>query len=388
MTTTVKRSAPLSTGGQVLLIAAGAGLTGASYGLVRLAYGLYLPDVQAELGLDTDTAGFVSGGSSIVFCVAAALGLLLAVKHPKLLVIGAALTAGLGALGLAFSVDAGMFAVFAVISSAGAGFASPVMVSVLQRNIRSETVGQAQMIVNAGTGPGLALTGILALLLLPDWRLAWGIAGVFTVIVAAIVLVLDGDREPRAQVTRQAGLSTRWLRAHGWLILASILLGIGTGVVWTYGRSLLVDAGADDVVSVLAWMALGVGGAAVIVTARWMAGLRPRTTWVLSLSAVTVATAGMALVPTNAVLALLAFVVFGWGYIASAGAVIVWTTQIDAARAPAGTALLFIVIVFGQAVGASLAGIIVVGSGYLVTFLIAAVVSLAAAAVVYLQRSE
>lgn len=251
----VKETPVLPARSQIVLIAASTAVVAAAYGLVRLAYGLMLPDVQAELGLDTDTAGLISSGVSIVFCVAALIGLFVASRNARMLVVFA----------------------------------------------------------------------------------------------------------------------------------AALLIGIGSGTVWTYGRSLMVDAGANDLVSILAWIALGVGGTVVIVTARWTDRLRPRSAWTVATVVTGAATAALAVLPTVPVLALVAFAVFGWGY---CGTLIVWTVQIDPARAPAGTSLLFIVLIFGQGVGVGVAGFIAVSAGYLAAFLVAAAVSFVAGLIVYVKRPE
>ncbi|MFA7499264.1 MAG: hypothetical protein WCY76_11350, partial [Leucobacter sp.] len=86
----VKETPVLPARSQIVLIAASTAVVAAAYGLVRLAYGLMLPDVQAELGLDTDTAGLISSGASIVFCVAALIGLFVASRNARMLVVFAA----------------------------------------------------------------------------------------------------------------------------------------------------------------------------------------------------------------------------------------------------------------------------------------------------------
>jgi predicted MFS family arabinose efflux permease len=161
---------------------------------------------------------------------------------------------------------------------------------------------------------------------------------------------------------------------------------MGAGAVWTYARNLLVDAGADSSVSVLAWIALGLGGAIVIFTARWTDRLSPRSAWTMAAVVASFAISVFALLPTQPVVVIVSCVVFGWSYIVCCGDLILWTTQIDAARAPAGTAVLFIVLILGQAVGAGIAGSISVAAGYLAAFLVAAVLTLAAAFVVYLKK--
>jgi len=356
---------------------AGTALVAATYGLVRLAYGLFLPDVQDELGLGVAAAGAISGGASVVYCAGALLGFFAAARHARLLVVGAALTAAIGAFGMAAAPSGEVFGAFAIAGSAGAGLASPALVAVLQRNPSTRRSPRAQTIVNAGTGPGLVITGLLALLLLPNWRLAWVIAAVFTLVVAGILIVADRP-DSAAPPARQSLPPRSWFAAHRRVLAAALLLGCGSAAVWNYGRTLLVQSGAGATVSVAAWVSLGAGSTAVIVTARWMGDRGPRAGWAITAGTVAVASAALVAVPNSALLALIACAAFGWGYTAATGALIAWTADIDPARAPSGTALLFITTTLGQAMGAGAVGALIPVVGYPIAFLGAALVSAAA----------
>ena len=357
---------------------AGTGLIAATYGLVRLAYGLLLPDMQAELGLDVATAGVVSAGASVVYCVGALVGFLVAARRARALVVASTLSAAVGACGMAAAAGAGSFAVFAVLSSGGAGLASPALVALLQRNPSTRQRPGAQAVVNAGTGPGLVAAGLLALVLLPNWRLAWVIAAVVTVAAAASVLVADQEDEEALPVRRPLPPPS-WFTAHWRVLAAALLMGCGSAAVWNYGRSMLVQAGVGAAVSVTAWIALGAGGAAVVLTARWLERRRPPEAWVLTTGTVAVTSAALAAAPGSVPLALAACAAFGWGYTAASGSLIAWTAQIDRARAPAGTALLFITLILGQALGAVAVGALIPVAGYAPAFLVASLASAAAA---------
>ena len=287
---------------------------------------------------------------------------------------------------MAASYQTAAFATFAMVSSAGAGFASPGLVSIVRRNVTGRKNNRSQAIVNAGTGPGLVAAGILALVLLPNWRLAWFLVAAGTLVIAAAVLILD--RGPQ-QDGREGDFSgplippRSWFGAHRQVILAAVLLGIGSAAVWNYGRTLLVQAGVNDQASITAWVALGLGGTAAIGTAHWMSDLLPRTAWSITTSTVAAASAGLGLAPNAAIAALLACAAFGWGYTAGTGALIAWTTHIDADRAPAGTSLLFVILVLGQALGAAAVGMAISSAGFIVAFLSASVIALLAAAAPY-----
>jgi predicted MFS family arabinose efflux permease len=378
----VKRSFSLR---QRVFLVSGLGLIAATYGLVRLAYGLFLPDVQRDLGLSSGAAGWISSGASVLYCVGALVGFLLAARVPRVLVLAAAIVAGAGALGMATAPDSTVFGVSSVIGSAGAGLASPALVRLVAQQVPEAVQGRAQSIVNAGTGPGLVGAGVLALVLLPDWRAAWAVSGVFALAVGGALLAASrgggGGGGVRTQPAAPARHPDRaWVLAHRGVIALALLFGAGSAVVWTYGRSALVDAGAPVAASVSAWIALGIGGAAVVLTARWSSRLRAATTWTATTGAVAVTVVVLGVWPQSTVAALLACAVFGWGYTAATGALITWTTEIDPDRAAAGTSVLFVALVLGQAAGSALAGALVGSVGTVMAFVAGAVVTAVGAA--------
>jgi hypothetical protein len=386
------------------LVAAGTALIAVTYGLVRLAYGLYLPEMQADLGFDSGVAGTVSSGGSLAYVAGAVAGFAAAGRHSRALVVAAGATAGIGAAGMAVAPEVVPFALAAVLGSAGAGLASPALVRVLQRGLDAGRQAGAQTVVNAGTGPGLVAAGLLAFALLPDWRLAWLAAAGGAIAAAGAVLVLDrrassarslvvdGAGTARADAARPSGAADpgpagsrgllpprSWFVAHRWVLLAALLAGAGSAGVWNYGRTLLVDAGVTAELSVGAWVCLGAGGTAVIVTARPLARLAPGAVWTLTLTVMAAGTAGVVTLPGVVPVAFVACAAFGWAYTAATGALIAWTAEIDAERAASGTALLFVLLVAGQAVGAVVLGALVGAAGYGTAFLLAALAALLAA---------
>ncbi|TCU83836.1 putative MFS family arabinose efflux permease [Curtobacterium sp. PhB25] len=360
-----------------VFLGSGLALIAATYGLVRLAFGLFLPDVQRDLGLRPDAAGWVSSGASAMYCVGAVVGFLVAARVPRVLVAAAAGVAGVGALAMAAAPGPWSFGIAAVVASTGAGLASPALVQLVSRAVPGSVQGTAQAVVNSGTGPGLIAAGALALVLLPDWRTAWAWSGVFALVVGVVLLVVS--RGSGSGGDRPTAPGTAWFAVHRRVIALALLFGAGSAVVWTYGRSALVDAGAPVAVSVSAWIALGVGGAAVAVTARWTSGLRARTLWAVTAGAVAVAVVALGTAPQSTAVAMLACAVFGWGYTAATGALIAWTTELDAARSSAGTSMLFVALVLGQAVGSAASGALVGTAGYAATFVVGALVTAASA---------
>ncbi|WIA96221.1 MFS transporter [Curtobacterium sp. MCBA15_004] len=367
-----------------VLIGSGLGLIAATYGLVRLAYGLFLPDVQRDLGFGADVAGAVSAGGSVLYCVGAVAGSVLAGRAARALAAVAALIAGVGALVMAASTSTLVFGTAAVVASAGAGIASPALVRLVGDRVEHAALPRAQAVVNSGTGPGLVAAGVLALVLLPDWRTAWTTAGILTLVVGGVLVSAAGsarDTAGRGPSTGPAGPDRWWLVAHALPMAVALAFGAGSAVVWTYGRTALVEAGVGSALSVGAWVALGAGGALVAVTARWTSPPPARRQWALTAAVAGAAVLVLGLAPAVVPVSLAACAVFGWGYTAATGALIAWTTEVDRTRAPVGTSALFVLLVAGQALGAAVAGTVLGTLGTAGTFVAAAAVVLAAALV-------
>lgn len=272
----MKRSLSSASSHDTSLVVAATCFIAATYGLVRLAYGLFLPDVQASLGLTTATAGAVSSAASVAYCVGALCGSA-AGRRRRVLVAAALTTAVAGSLGMATASGVASFATAAVVASTSAGLASPALVAVVQHHLDGPRGDRAQGVVNSGTGPGLVAAGVLAAALSPDWRTAFVVSAAVSAAAGLAVLLLDGPRGARA---RTQGPEARGVLAPrpqrtgpaAWSRLArpaggALLLGAASAALWTYGRSLLVGAGLGAGWSTAAWIGVGVGGTVTAATA-------------------------------------------------------------------------------------------------------------------------
>jgi predicted MFS family arabinose efflux permease len=363
------------------LVLAGVSLVAGTYGLVRLAYGLYLSDIQASLGLSSSAVGYISSGASVAYSVGALVGLL-ADRRPRVLVLAAMITGSAGSMGMALASSAAVFVPAAVVASAGAGLASPGLVGVVARSVRAPRRGRAQAVVNSGTGPGLVGAGALALVLLPQWRVGFLVGAVFTAVAGAAVLLLDkhGSTPPAEDPARSA--RARWgfvadLRTPA---TGALLLGVASAAVWTYGRTQLVEQGASSTWSTVGWIAVGLGGTSTVLTAGWLNASRPGSAWSRTCAGVAASIAALALGAGMLPVALVACFVFGWAFVAATSALIAWVSSLTPERAAAGTSVLFITLTLGQALGSALAGALVGSSGLSLALLAAAGVAALGAA--------
>ncbi|MDX6366926.1 MAG: hypothetical protein QOK30_2002 [Nocardioidaceae bacterium] len=358
---------------------AGTALIAGTYGLVRLAYGLFLSDIQASLGLTSALAGWVSSGASVMYCIGGLVGLV-ADRQPRLLVLAALGTAALGAAGMALAPTAAAFVPAAIVSSAGAGLASPALVGVVARGVPEPRRDRAQAVVNSGTGPGLVAAGALALVLLPDWRLGFAIGAVLTAAAGVLVLVLHRSRRIDHRAAEPARWSWHGLAALRIPAVGALLLGAASAAVWTYGRAHLVAEGLGTTASTVAWMALGVGGTATAVTAGWQARQRPARAWSLTSSGVGITIAALSFGAGVLSIAPVACLLFGWAFVAATSALIAWAAELVPDQAAAGTATLFITLTLGQAIGSAMTGTVADHGGLWLAFLIAAALAVLAAA--------
>ena len=377
---------PLFAVGAVALIAA-------TYGLARLGYGLFLPAFSAAFTLSPTIGGLLASGTSVLYCGAALAGFRYAPTRPRLMTVLAGTTAALGSAGIAAAPGTPFFAGSVLVAGLGAGFASPALVELVQRNINSEKQRKFQSVVNSGTGFGVVAAGTLALAAGPSWRLAWGLIAVIT--LAAMICVLradtsaaasgsdahrDGAQEEDgagAEAAPQAGtVSRRKLRRP---IAAAFLCGAGSAAVWVHGRLLLEEQGGlPTAATAAAWIALGLGGAAAVLAAPWLARHPARTTWRITTLTVAAATGAFAAAPHAAALGFAAAALFGLAYTAATSVLIIWAAQVSASSA-AGTSVLFISLVLGQSAGSALTGALIEAAGFGPAFLAAAVACTAGA---------
>ncbi|MDK1359880.1 MFS transporter [Arthrobacter sp. zg-Y1219] len=371
-----RQAGPLFAVGAVALIAA-------TYGLARLGYGLFLPAFSATFALTPSVGGLLASGTSVLYCVSALAAARYSPGHPRLMTLLAGTTAALGSAGIAAAHATPFFVVAVLLAGLGAGFASPALVELVQRNIRAEDQKRFQSVVNSGTGFGVVAAGTLALAFGTSWRLAWGLIAVLT--LAAMIAVLRADTSGADAVSGSSDGDSAPQRSKGGLrplrrpIAAAFAAGVGSAAIWVHGRTLLEQQGGlSSGTSAMAWIALGFGGAAAVLTAPWLARRTIGASWRVTVLALAAATGTFAVAPQSALLSFGASALFGLAYTAATSVLIIWATLVSPSGA-AGTSVLFTSLVLGQSVGSTLTGELIEALGFGPAFIIAAGVSAAAA---------
>jgi len=360
------------------MVASGMALIAATYGLARFGYGLFLPRFSETFQMGSATAGFIQAGSFLSFCLAAVLALRLAAR-PRLVVMCAGITAALGSTGVAVAPNVDVLGMSVVLAGAGAGFATPGLVTFIERNIAPACQESAQTIVNAGTGAGIVVAGILMLLTTDQWRLGW--VAIAALVAMAAIATLRADRA--AGRDRAAGLPSqvraRDLAPLAWPIAAAVLAGASSAAVWTFGRTVMAASRTgEEAYSILAWMVLGAFGVLGAAAGKIVQVWSLRTAWNLTSLAMAVATIVLGLAPAIPFTAYSSVALFGASYTALCGVLIIWAVRIVPDRAAEGTAVLFIALAIGLALGSATLGVLFAYVSPVLAFTVAGILGILA----------
>nr|WP_237141252.1 MFS transporter [Pseudomonas alcaliphila] len=184
--------------------ATGFGLIAICYGFARFAFGLFLPQIEADLVLPDAVGGLIAGGSFLGYCLAIVLAAQLTERiGARAVALCAALVAALGMLGIALAPTAAWLAGAVLLAGMSTGLASPPMAAAVAAVVEPRRQDATNTLINAGTSAGVILCGPVALLLGAEWRLAYAVFACSALALAlfAYFCVPDTARS-QAPVTR------------------------------------------------------------------------------------------------------------------------------------------------------------------------------------------
>jgi predicted MFS family arabinose efflux permease len=256
---------------------------------------------------------------------------------------------------VAVAATPGVFVAAVFVGGLGAGFASPAMVRVVDAAVSDSMAPTAQALVNTGTAFGVVGAGALAFAVTSTsaaWLLMAGVcaasaAGVLLGWRSGLSTAPAGDAAPPSGGPGRPGALTV-------PATAAVVVGAGSAVIWTFGPTLATEAGSVPAAHVgWLWIALGVGGLAGPSTGAVVSRLGPAGGWrlcagVLALSYLVLVAALVLGTPWPAYVAM---AVFGAGYLCLTGVLILWARAVRPAGSGAATAVLFIALAVGQALG-------------------------------------
>jgi predicted MFS family arabinose efflux permease len=340
----------------------GFALIAVCYGLARFAFGLFLPTIGGELELGTTLAGVISGGSFAGYCVAILASAALTERlGPKPVAIGAAAVAAIGMTGIAFAPDAIWLAGAVMLAGCSTGLASPPLAAAIALSVPEGRRDPANTFVNAGTSVGVGLSGVIALLIAGEWRLAFaGFAAAAFILAFAAYLTVPGG-PPKAGA---AGGWPSMSRPLLGLIAAALLMGAASTSIWSFGGQLAaLNLGWQDGQTGILWTVIGVcgiaGAGAGSLVGRYGIG---RVHWVfLALMAAGTVAVGASFSFSGSVL--FGGALFGASYVLLSGVYLIWGLKVLPDRPATGLMVGFLMMAVGQTIGAPVFGLLLYGFG-------------------------
>lgn len=361
------------------LVAAGTALIACCYGFARFTYGLFAPVFTEAFDLTPTLTGVIGAGSYVGYCAALIVSLVLTERlGARWVAVAAGVVATVGISIVAVATSAWVLAAGVLVAGCSTGIASPPLAAAVAQFVPSGAADRAQTVVNGGTGVGVVLSAPIALALFTQWRLAWAVYAILAVLVTiAVILAIPSTSGPPAK----AAAERFWRPGSFGLIAASLLMGIGSIAVWTFGRDLITTVGgADTTRSSLMWIVLGAAGIVGALAGDAVGRFGLRRAWIAATVTMAAASVLLALVPSSLVAVIVAAALFGAAYISLTGLLLLWSVRLYPDRTSSGVGLSFFTIAAGQALGAPAAGLLIDAVGAAAAFVTIALVGVSVVA--------
>lgn len=222
----------------------------------RMAYGLILPPMQADLGLSYQQAGILGTITALGYLSFVLAGGIAAARFgARLTIVFGLVCVALGFAGLTVASQFwGLLALMALLGF-GTAFSFAPMVSLLA-TWYPEKRGLVIGLMTSGVGLGMLLVGALVPLMTEwfgdnGWRVSWGIFGVVAVIVAVLVMVFAKDPPRLTSAAGEAPPSDdKWLiyRNDRVITVAAVygIIGVTYIVQAIFMVSFMVSEGHSD----------------------------------------------------------------------------------------------------------------------------------------------
>jgi len=355
----------------------GAAMIAVTFGLARYGYGLLLPEMQADLGIDPRAVGLIASGAYVSYLVGnTAVVWLIGRFGPRLPIALAAISAAVGMVAIASADGPGTLALGVVVAGAAGGLAFPPYADVVAREVPAAHRAVSWSAISSGTGWGVAMAGPVAIVFGSSWRVAWLVFAGLAVVVGIIATRAAPARRVGGGGLRPPRLSWSWLvcpRSRP-LLLSAVLVGAGSSVWWAFSVDALRAAGLGETEARIAYAVCGVAGVAASATGVLTNRIGLRRGYLVGCVALVVAIVLPGVAAAQLAAALVGMGLFGVAYngvIAGQG---LWNATVFGERPSAGLAAVNTALTLGMIGGPSVAGLVIHSYGFPAAFLGAAAV--------------
>ncbi len=344
----------------------GAGLLAlvATYGIGRLAYGLFVPRFSEDFDLPLDVLGYYASAAQAGYLVATvATGVLTARYGPRVPVVSGGLLLAVGAATIATAPGPILLAVGVIAAGTSAGGAWAPFSDAVANQVPSSGSRRALALVNAGSPIGLLVASALMLVTGDHWRIVWwAFAAIGLVAAAAAWRVLEPDAMGPVVDRRWPRMGWFFTARSARLFLVAFGVSITSGAYFSYAPEIAQDAGLASWIGPAMWAALGIAGGAVGAFGGNIAnryGLRgPMAVMLVLVSGSSL----LLLVEPGSVLVTLGSAgLFGVGFTTGFALLVIWNQQVFSDRPTTGFTLAIVFIAAGFIVGPSVFGVLATG---------------------------
>ncbi|WP_245570134.1 MFS transporter [Halalkalibacillus halophilus] len=363
------------------LVLPGIMMIAVTYGLARFSFGLLLLDINQSLHMSEFISGLVSSLFYLAYCVTIVVSTVVTAREgPRKMIIFAGVSALIGLLLMASSPNAWVLALGVLFAGGSAGLISPPYGAAISLWIKEKVQGKANSWINSGTSIGIALSGVGAILLAPNWRFTYSIYAVLTLFILLwnykVIPKMNSDTK---LMFNQGRLTIRGVPGSVPVILASLMVGISSAGFWTFSRSYIEIAGvySDWILSGF-WVVIGVFGVLGGFSGFLIDKFGVSTSYRLGGLAIASASILLAVAPENMWLSYLSAGLFGSSYIFLSGVLIIWGIRIFIVNASLGIGVPFLLMSLGQIIGSLIAGLMIGLLGYATTFVVFGIIGLMA----------
>ena len=362
-------------------IVAGSLIVAVSYGWGRYNYGLFLPHIGADFGLDTVWQGLIASASYSGYLVTTLFASLFAARlGPKLMVTVGGLLASGGLLLVAVADSLLLLTCGFVIAGISPGLCYIPLSEVSVRRFAGKRRSAAYALMNAGTSLGVVAAGPVVIWYGDQWRGAWA---AFAVCALAITLwngwVMPGRMRRPASGEAGASADARLRpepRGHWPIYVFSFMIGVACSTYWTYAVATLAGMpGFGTQQQAMFWIILGMSGIAGAAAGHLVHRFGFNASLTL-LTAVLGASHVLIYLQPGYAWALVSSAMFGGGFIALTAMAGIWAVE-SSPDSPARTfGLAFLVMSVGQFVAPAVMGVVASVTGLPALFAIACVLLL------------
>lgn len=333
------------------------------FGVGRYAYGLFLPAIRQDFGASTVTLGLIASASTLIYLITIAIASAIAIRcRPRSLMLagGCLSTLSLSIVGLATNLPG--VATGIALASVGAGLYSPpsfvAAEAWMPSRWRDRTIGA----LNAGSTPGLLITGLTAYWFQRSWQSVWLVMAALCALITLwhAWLVPNEAVQPAAHRPRQPLRIQSFLRRECWPLYGALLIyGLVFGIYMTFAVDLVLGSGglaypADR----LFWALLGLAGMPTLFAGLFIArhGVRTLLMWSLPLCGVSYLLLALS-TQGGTPLVLASAILFGVASIAPGGGFYIWGIRLFPDRPSIGSGCVTLCTAVAMMAGPTLYGL-------------------------------